>query len=397
MMSSAFSTARAAAALAVILACVSAPASAQTQADLFDDSTLHTVEIVIHSRDWSDLHANFRSNDHYPCDVIWNGLRMRNVAVRSRGNGSRYEAKPGLELSFDHYASQQRFLGLRALVLDNLVTDPSMIRESTAMALMRRVGVPAPREAPARVFVNGAYAGLYMMVEPVDTVFAQKAFEQPGLLFEYRWTYPFFASFPGESLDAYAVLFESRNLGVHSMVELYAPMREMFRTINEAPEGAFAQVDSYLDLTSLVRALGASTFMAEWDGVFGYDGMNNFYLYRTGEQAHMIPWDRDQAFHALDYPLLAGVDQNVLGRRMLEDPTLRAAYVQAVTEAMAAAQGDGWLEREFTRQFALIRDAALADALKVATNEEFEQAFAELITFARKRPVFVQNELVPLR
>ena len=156
-------------------------------------------------------------------------------------------------------------------------------------------------------------------------------------------------------------------------------------------------MDSYLDLTSLVRALGASTFMAEWDGVFGYDGMNNFYLYRTGEQAHMIPWDRDQAFHALDYPLLAGVDQNVLGRRMLEDPALRAAYVQAVTEAMAAAQGDGWLEREFTRQFALIRDAALADALKVATNEEFEQAFAELITFARKRPVFVQNELVPLR
>jgi len=397
MMSSAFSTARAAAALAVILACVSAPASAQTQADLFDDSTLHTVEIVIHSRDWSDLHANFRSNDHYPCDVIWNGLRMRNVAVRSRGNGSRYEAKPGLELSFDHYASQQRFLGLRALVLDNLVTDPSMIRESTAMALMRRVGVPAPREAPARVFVNGAYAGLYMMVEPVDTVFAQKAFEQPGLLFEYRWTYPFFATFPGESLDPYAVLFESRNLGVHSTAELYTPMRDLFRTINEAPEGAFDQVNRYLDLTGLVRALGASTFMAEWDGVFGYDGMNNFYLYRIGEQAHMIPWDRDQAFHALDYPLLAGVDQNVLGRRMLEDPALRAAYVQAVTEAMAAAQGDGWLEREFTRQFALIRDAALADALKVATNEEFEQAFAELVTFARKRPAFVQNELIPLR
>ena len=397
MMASAVSTARITAALALLLACSGSPAAAQTQADLFDDTALHTVEIVMHSRDWSDLHANFRRNDHYPCDVIWNGLRMRNVAVRSRGNGSRYEAKPGLELSFDHYASQQRFLGLRALVLDNLVTDPSMIRESTAMALMRRVGVPAPREAPARVFVNGAYAGLYMMVEPVDTVFAQKAFEQPGLLFEYRWTYPFFASFPGESLDAYAVLFESRNLGVHSMVELYAPMREMFRTINEAPEGAFAQVDSYLDLTSLVRALGASTFMAEWDGVFGYDGMNNFYLYRTGEQAHMIPWDRDQAFHALDYPLLAGVDQNVLGRRMLEDPALRAAYVQAVTEAMAAAQGDGWLEREFTRQFALIRDAALADALKVATNEEFEQAFAELVTFARKRPAFVQNELIPLR
>jgi len=322
---------------------------------------------------------------------------MRNTAVRSRGNGSRYQAKPGLELTFDHYASQQRFLGLRSLVLDNLVTDPSMIRESSAMALMRRVGVAAPREAPARVFVNGDYAGLYMIVEPVDTVFAQKAFEQPGLLFEYRWTYPFFATFPGDGLDAYATLFESRSLGVHSTAELYTPMRELFRTINDTPQGEFAQVDRYLDLASVIRTLGASTFMAEWDGVFGYDGMNNFYLYRMGEQATLIPWDRDQAFHAVNYPLLAGALENVIGRRMLQEPELRAAYVQAVTAAMAAAEGDGWLEREFTRQYALIHDAAVADTLKLATNEAFEQAFAELVAFARTRPSFVRNELNALR
>jgi len=390
-------TVRRLAALALLLACSAAPAPAQTQAQLFDDTTVHTVEIVMHSRDWSDLHANFRTNDQYPCDVIWNGVRMRNVAARSRGNGSRYEAKPGLELTFDYYASQQRFLGLRSLVLDNLVTDPSMIREATAMALMRRVGVPAPRVAPARVFVNGAYAGLYMMVEPVDTVFAQKAFDRPGLLFEYRWTYPFFASFPGESLDTYATLFESRNLGVHSMAELYTPMRELFRTANEAPDGAFSQLDRYLNLTGFIRAVGAASFMAEWDGLFGYDGMNNFYLYRIGEQAHLIPWDRDQAFHAADYPLLSGVANNVLGRRLLEDPELRAAYVQAVTETTAAAETDGWLEREFTRQYTLIHDAAMADPFKLATNDAFEQAFAELVAFARTRPAFVAAELAPLR
>jgi spore coat protein CotH len=384
------------AALLLCLACCAVPASAQTQADLFDDTTLHTIEIVMHSRDWSDLHANFLTNDHYPCDVIWNGQRMRNTAVRSRGNGSRYQAKPGLELSFDYYASQQRFLGLRSLVLDNLVTDPSMIRESTAMALMRRVGVAAPREAPARLFVNGEFVGVYMIVEPVDTVFAQKAFDQPGLLFEYRWSYPFFATFPGDSLDAYATLFASRNLGVHSTAELYTPMRELFRTINDAPEGEFAQVDRYLDLNGIIRTLGASTFMAEWDGVFGYDGMNNFYLYRTGDRARLIPWDRDQAFHAADYPLLAGVFENVLGRRLLEEPAMRAAYVQAVVEAMAAAEGDGWLEREFARQYALIHDAAIADTFKFATNEAFEQAYAELVAFARTRPSFVRNELTAL-
>ena len=54
--------------------------------------------------------------------------------------------------------------------------------------------------------------------------------------------------------------------------------------------------------------------------MLGYDGMNNFYLYRVGEQAQLIPWDRDQAFRAVDYPLLAGADENVLMRRLLEDP-----------------------------------------------------------------------------
>jgi hypothetical protein len=174
-------------------------------------------------------------------------------------------------------------------------------------------------------------------------------------------------------------------------------MRELFRTINEAPDGAFDQVDRYLDLAALIRTLGASTFMAEWDGVFGYAGMNNFYLYRIGEQAHLIPWDRDQSFHALDYPLLTGVADNVFGRRMLEDPALRAAYVQAVTEAMAVAQGDAWLEREFTRQYTLIHDAAIADTLKISTNEEFEQAFVDLVAFARKRGAFILNDLNSLR
>jgi spore coat protein CotH len=388
--------ARHAVALAAVL-CAASAAHAQTDAELFDDSRLHTLEIVIHSRDWDDLRENFRSNDHYPADIIWNGVRARNVGVRSRGAGSRYQAKPGLELTFDHYAARQRFLGLRSLVLDNLITDPSMIREATAMALMRHLGIAAPREAPARVFVNGEYAGLYMMVEPVDTVFAARHFDGNGLLFEYRWTYPFFATFPGEALDPYAVLFESRTPGTHAVADLYAPMRELFRAINDAPDGSFTEVDRYLHLEGFIRTIGASTFMAEWDGVLGYDGMNNFYLYRVGEQARLIPWDRDQAFRAVDYPLLSGAAENVLMRRLLEDPALRGAYVNAVTEAMSAAQADGWLEREFARQHALVYDAALADPFKLATNEEFEQAFADLVRFARTRPAFVLNELAALR
>jgi hypothetical protein len=174
-------------------------------------------------------------------------------------------------------------------------------------------------------------------------------------------------------------------------------MREMFRAINETPDGAFDQVDRFLDLEGLIRTLGTSTFLAEWDGVLGYDGMNNFYLYRVGERARLIPWDRDQSFRAVDYPLLAGAAENVLMRRLLDDPALRATYVAAVSQTLAVATEQDWLEREIARQAALVHDAGLADAFKPFTNEAFEEALAGLVTFARARPAFVLDELSRLR
>ena len=43
------------------------------------------------------------------------------------------------------------------------------------MALFARLGLPAPREAHTRLYVNGEYAGLYSIVEAVDKVFLDRA------------------------------------------------------------------------------------------------------------------------------------------------------------------------------------------------------------------------------
>ena len=90
-------------------------------------------------------------------------------------------------------------------------------------------------------------------------------------------------------------------------------------------------------------------------------------------------------FQAADYPLLAGATENVLMRRMLEDPVLRARYFQLVNEAIGVAMSGDWLVREVTTVPADTR-LALADTLKPYTNEEFDAAFAELLTIARTRP-----------
>ena len=376
---------------------VATSVQAQTTDDLFNEGVMQTLEITIHSRDWDALRANFTSNDFYPADVAWNGLRARNVGVRSRGLGSRSGVKPGLEVNFAHYSSKGEFLGLHGLVLDNLTTDPSMIRERVAMAFYRRLGIAAPREAHANLYVNGQYAGVYAIVEPVDTALLQRWLgENTGALYEFHWLTPYFATFLGENLDLYRPLFEPRTQQTRSTFDLFDPIRELFRTINTASADSFRDaLGARLDLESTLQLIAAEAFMAEWDGILGYAGLNNFYLYRpaTSAPARILPWDADHTFQAADYPLLAGAAENVLMRRMLEDPVLRARYFQLVLEAINSASSGNWLVNELTRDYQQIRDSVIADPLKPYTNEEFDTAFAELITFARTRAAFVTSQV----
>jgi spore coat protein H len=370
---------------------------AQTSDDLFNDSVVQTLQITMHSRDWETLRANFTSNDFYPADVTWNGMRVRNVGVRSRGLGSRNGVKPGLEVNFAHYSSRGQFLGLRALVLDNLTTDPSMIRERVAMAFYRRLGVPAPREAHANLSVNGQSMGLYVIVEPIDTVFLQRWLsENGGALYEYHWLTPYFATFLGEDLDLYPPFFEPRTQEDRSTFDLFDPIRELLRTINSAPADSFRDaVNARLDLESTLRLIAAEAFMAEWDGILGYAGLNNFYLYRPANsaQARLLPWDADHTFQAADYPLLAGAAENVLMRRVLEDPVLRARYFDLVLDAVGSASSGDWLVNEINRAYLQIRDSVFADPLKPYSLEEFNAAFAELLSFARTRPAFIRSQV----
>src|SRR5512134_2644818 len=76
---------------------------AQTAAGLFDDTTLHDVYLFINSRDLLKLRAGYLTNTYYPADLLWGTTRVRNVAVRSRGTGSRNPFKLGLRVDFNRF------------------------------------------------------------------------------------------------------------------------------------------------------------------------------------------------------------------------------------------------------------------------------------------------------
>src|SRR5262245_49769625 len=88
--------------MVVAVAAGAARAHAQTAshdpaAALFDDTVVHDLQLTISTRDWQSLKEHFRENTRYPADLRWRDQTARNIAVRSRGNGSRSGTKPRSE------------------------------------------------------------------------------------------------------------------------------------------------------------------------------------------------------------------------------------------------------------------------------------------------------------
>jgi spore coat protein H len=388
-------------------------------AAFFDDTVLHDLKLWINSRDWETLKTNFLSNAYYPADLQWQTTTVRNVGIRSRGNGSRSGFKPGLRVDIDRYASTQKFLGLKSFVLRNNTQDPSQMHEWLSMLFFRRMGLPASRESYARLFVNNEYAGLYTIVESVDKSFLARQFgEDAGYLFDYDYPVdaaPFYFEDRGRDAASYVPLpFKPETHENNARPEVIA---DMVQAINASSSAVFrTAVAEFIDLGQFIRHVAAEVFLAEQDGIIGEWGMNNFFMYRPefSNQFRLIVWDKSQAFvMGQAYPIWHNItdvpeaNRNRLMNRAMEYPDLRALYLDTLLEAGRAASaipidtlpGDtrGWLEREIDRGYALISASVLADTLKPYTNDEFMASVEALRLFARERTVFVNADVAASR
>ena len=395
-------------AVSALLGAQSPPSTSTDVRQLFDDSVLQRVDLQVNSRDWDTLRANWKLSTYYPATFQWQGQTVRNVGIRSRGTGTRSGQKPGLLIDFNRFISHQHFLGLNSVVLDNHLQDPSAMREALAMAVYAKVGLPALRVAPAELWVNGAFFGVYSLVENVDLVAARRLFapataaaslgrvplSRPpaerdpidrdrfprppapppppppvpapapvkgpnGYVYEYHWQDYFYMTYPGPDLSRYSRMLEAKTHETEPLETLFRPIERLFREINEAPDTDFAtRVGAVLDLPMFVRQLAVESYLAEWDGLAGAFGLNNFYLFRAaaGGPHTIVPWDRDNTLRAVDYPLLVDADKHVLVRRALQVPELRRLFLdtlQQVAQVVEARESDGgatWLEREVIRR-----------------------------------------------
>ncbi|OFV98387.1 MAG: hypothetical protein A3H28_02510 [Acidobacteria bacterium RIFCSPLOWO2_02_FULL_61_28] len=377
---------------------VGIPAAAQTADELFDLNALQEIRLTVNPADWDQFKANFMQNDYYPADVAWGGIAVKNIGIRHRGTSSRSGTKPYIGLKFDQYVKGQQFLGLSSLRLKNAINDPSFLHEILGMLLFRRMGLPAPREAYARLYVNDEYSGLYWMVEEVDNAFLDRVFgERTGCLYSYNWVGEYHFEYLGDDPSLYAPdRFEPKSCPSSTDP---AFLIEMIRTINLSSDDEFiSRTSEFLDLKRFLRFLAVDQFLGNWDGVLGWAGMNNFYLYRFAgtKRFQFTAWDKDNTFENPQHSLWYQTDENVLTRRLLQYPEFYAAYQEALRRTALEAGGvGGWLEQELMRAYAQIRFAALEDPFKTADNAAFENGVREAREFVRARKEYVISQVGP--
>jgi spore coat protein H len=385
------------------------PAPILTADDLFDQSVVRDLRLTMRASDWDALVEHYLEDTYYRADMEWQGQVVPIVGVRSRGSGSRNPYKPGLKIAFAQYVDQ-RFLGLKSVVLVNAIQDPSMLRQRASMAFFTRMGVPAPRVTHVRVFINDQYLGLYMLFEPVDKTFLARIFgpdeqgkaQNTGFLYDYAWKDGYGFEYLGSDLQIYAELFEADTRETEAPSVIWGPLESLFKDISEAADGDFERVvGAQLDLAKFVRFIAVENFLADRDSILGHWGANNFYYYRfaSSRPAEFIAWDKDLAFWAHDYDIYQGVEANVLARRVLSIPRFGRLYLEALMACAAAASepvsedsATGWFEAQVQLMAAQIRAPGLADEHKPYSNERFEDELQKVLAFPRNRAAFVAHE-----
>jgi spore coat protein CotH len=393
------------------------PAATDPSDVFFDDTVVHDIRLTINGRDLTSLHVNYLSNEYYPVNFVWRDKALQGVGIRSRGTGSRSGVKPGLRIDFDRWASDQKFLGLKSVILRNQTQDASNLRERLSMLFFRRMGVPAEREAHARLFFGNDFAGLYTIVESVDKVFLKKNYgEDTSNLYEFHFdnsegNIPFIFKYLGGDGDLYVPTpFKPETKETDTQPQF---IERLIWTIDQAGDAAWRQsIAEFLDLPKFIRHLAIESFLAEEDGITGDYGPNNFYFYRYEGKSlfQFIPWDKSNTFWEApspDYLILRNVEvgpddhRNRLVQRALKYPDLWTLYLDTLVECANSASAGattganpqpGWLEAEVQREYLQIRDAALADTL-IFTNAQFEQAIVDLKAFVKGRSDAVKTQV----
>lgn len=387
-------------ALMGLMLCGPRPASgAEADRELFAHDRLVQVRIEISPVNWERLRRQTRAPgagyatetfgpapespfSWFPAKVTVDGRRFAGAGVRKKGFlGSLDEHRPSLRVDLGRVNKQVRLQGLRKLVLNNGREGPALFRQCLAYRVFTAAGYPASRCGFARVWVNGADLGAYVLLEPVNKRFLRRTlgktpvalFEGTGSDFRPRWINT----------------FEAKNKAAGKQVQALADLAAAL----EAPDDRLLQsLDEHLDLNAFLSFWALETLVGHLDGYAA--SANNFYVYRLAGDGRLrfLPWGMDKV---MAYPdrvsptaMLTFYSGSKLTVRLARVPGARARYRKRLISLIDRVWSPQALVAELHAMEAVVLPAMLP-----AQRKAYRYMRDNLIDFLRRRGQVLKAEL----
>ena len=302
---------------------------------------------------------------------------LNDIGVRIKGHRSLrpLSKKPALKIRFNKYVKKQRFRGVRTLILNNMVEDPTMMREVFAYRLLRDIGVRAPRTGYAEVRINDEPYGLYLVVESVDRSFLRRHFaDAGGGLFEGEYGCDLYV----EDVEGF-----DRDSGSGDRSHLLA----FAKAANQDGERLLNSPASPLHRESFLAYLAGSAFVADFDG---YRHAHNYRIYhhRPEDKWYFIPWGLDRA---LKTDLSIYESYGLLAKRCFENARCRLDYVRKLHRVVERFEHFDFAQG-MRVVAAVIDDAVKRDQRREHSDNDIAVARAKLLAFIRDRPARIRTQ-----
>jgi hypothetical protein len=269
------------------------------------------------------------------------------------------------------------FHGVSKLVFDMPRDDWTFMHDRLSQAWLRSVGILAPCSASARLNINGAYYGLYVLEQGVGS----------GTVKE------FFPNNPGGDLWKGGVQLETKTAGNTARLKMFDDAKDL------------ASLSAIMDIPGSINSWAAEALINDSDGY--YNGSHNFWLYDQGAAGFIFqPQDTDSTWDWLATFDLPGAQDHpvywwssraqpapVLGDKwliVLGDANWRVKYADAISSLLAkfdVAEIQGWIDA-WSQQ---INAAAVSDPHAWATADDIQTATETARDIVAKRAAYMQS------
>jgi hypothetical protein len=364
--------------------------------DVFNPKNIAEVWLEIPTSSWTPIDdvalagCGPHPRSYHPGVIKIGGIEFPGSGLRAKGGcGSSRELDEKTafkaHLSWDDPAvsgcpSIRTYKGLKKFTFNNQVEDASFTHERIGYDFFQKLGVPVPRVAPVRLYVNQQLWGLYLNVETIDRHFLARHFDNKnGMLYEADYGCDigeeecFEAKFDTGDCDEPFVGDPTDMTPLQGLNARLAKMRG---------DDFYPAIDKIIDFNAYLTTWAASIIMGYWDGY--PNDPNNYRIYHdpSNDRWTLIPTGIDQLFEENVDPFNP---VGMLSKRCLADKACKAAFHLKLIELIDLFEASDYpaMARAIEKQ---IQAEVKADSRKEISMEEWHVAVDSTVQYIQRRP-----------